>query len=443
MARLNVLKLGHLGVTGAALCTHEGAPAAAIDAEAELRRSVLACLLWEDQFYENGTTIAERIAGLVPRVEAAKVAALAVEARERMKVRHAPLLLVREAARYKTHRSIVAETLERVIQRADELAEFLAIYWKDGRQPLSAQVKKGLAAAFCKFDAYALAKYNRDGIVKLRDVLFLTHAKPVTAEQALTWRQLIEGTLPPPETWEVRLSRGEQKREVWESLLIANRLGALALLRNLRNMHQAGVEPELVRHALEAIRVDRVLPFRFVAAARHAPQWEPWLEQAMFQSLHGQAPLGGRTVLLVDVSGSMDAPLGRRSEMHRVDAAAGLAVLLREVADKVSIYTFSNRLVRLPARRGFALRDAIVQSQPHGATYLGRALEELRESYDRLIVITDEQSHDSVPAPRGRGYMINVASYRNGVGYGDWTHIDGWSEAVVEYIRSAEQESQN
>jgi 60 kDa SS-A/Ro ribonucleoprotein len=312
MARLNVLHLSQLGFTGAALRTHEGAPAATIRAEAQLRRAVLACMLWEDQFYEDGMTIAERIAGLVPRVKAERVAALAVEARERMKLRHAPLLLVREAARYATHRGIVAETLERVIQRADELAEFLAIYWKDGRQPLSAQVKKGLAAAFCKFDEYALAKYNRDGVVKLRDVLFMTHAKPVTAEQALTWRQLIDGTLPSPETWEVRLSRGEQKREVWESLLIANRLGALALLRNLRNMHAAGVEPELVRQALEAIRVDRVLPFRFVAAARHAPQWEPWLEQAMFQSLHGQATLSGRTVLLVDVSGSMDAPLARR-----------------------------------------------------------------------------------------------------------------------------------
>jgi 60 kDa SS-A/Ro ribonucleoprotein len=440
MARLNILHLSQLGNTGAALRTHEGAPAAPIDAEAELRRSLLACLLWENQFYEDGVTIAERIAGLVPRVEAAKIAALAVEAREQMKLRHAPLLLVREAARYGTHRGVVAETLERVIQRADELAEFLAIYWKEGRQPLSAQVKKGLAAAFCKFDEYALAKYNRDGVVKLRDVLFLTHAKPLTAEQALTWRQLIDGTLPSPETWEVRLSRGEQKREVWESLLIANRLGALALLRNLRNMQAAGVEPELVRQALEAIRVDRVLPFRFIAAARHAPQWELWLEQAMFQSLHGQARLEGRTVLLVDVSGSMDAPLSRRSEMLRVDAAAGLAVLLREVAEEVGIYTFSDRLVLVPARRGFALRDAIVQSQSHSGTYLGKALENLRESYDRLIVITDEQSHDRVPAPRGRGYVINVASYRNGVGYGPWTHIDGWSEAVIEYIRSAEEE---
>ncbi len=443
MARLNVLHLSQLGFTGAVLRTHEGAPAALISAEAQLRRSVLACLLWEDQFYEDGVAISDRIAGLVPRVEAARVAALAVEAREQMKLRHAPLLLVRELARHptrlETSRGVVAETLARVIQRADELAEFLAIYWKDGRQPLSAQVKKGLAAAFSKFDGYALAKYDRDGVVKLRDVLFLTHAKPLTAEQALTWRQLIDGTLPSAETWEVRLSRGEQQREVWESLLIENRIGALALLRNLRNMQEAGVEPELVRHGLEAIRVDRVLPFRFIAAARYAPQWEPWIERAMFVSLHGQAPLPGRTVLLVDVSGSMDAPLSGRSQMRRMDAAAGLAVLLSEIAEEVSVYTFSERLVRVPSRRGFALRDAIVQSQPHSGTYLGRALGELRESYDRLVVITDEQSHDRVPVPRGRGYVVNVGSYRNGVGYSAWTHIDGWSEAVVEYIRSAER----
>ena len=439
MTRLNVLKLSHLGFAGAALRTHEGAPAVPVGAEAQLRRAVLACLLWEDQFYEDGVTIAERIAGLVPRVEPAMVAALAVEAREQFKLRHAPLLLVREAARYATHRAVVAETLARVIQRADELAEFLAIYWKEGRQPLAAQVKKGLAAAFSKFDAYALAKYDREGMVKLRDVLFLTHAKPLTADQALTWRQLIDGTLPSPETWEVRLSRGEQKREVWESLLMENRLGALALLRNLRNIQAAGVEPELVRHALEAIRVERVLPFRFIAAARHAPQWELWLERAMFQSLYGQAVLPGRTVLLIDVSGSMDAPLSGRSQMLRIDAAAGLAVLLREVAEGVAVYTFSDQVVRVPARRGFALRDAIVQSQPHNGTYLGRALDELREAYDRLIVITDEQSHDRVPAPRGRGYVVNVASYRNGVGYGAWTHIDGWSEAVIEYIRSHER----
>ena len=54
-------------------------------------------------------------------------------------------------------------------------------------------------------------------------------------------------------------------------------------------------------------------------------------------------------------------------------------------------------------------------------------------------MITDEQAHDTVPAPKGKGYVINVASYKNGVGYGKWTHIDGWSESVIEYIRTLEQ----
>lgn len=84
------------------------------------------------------------------------------------------------------------------------------------------------------------------------------------------------------------------------------------------------------------------------------------------------------------------------------------------------------------------MRDALNASQPHSGTYLGRALSELDEKYDRVIVITDEQSHDAVPNPRTRGYVINVASFQNGVGYGKWTHIDGWSDSVIEYIREAE-----
>jgi 60 kDa SS-A/Ro ribonucleoprotein len=174
MARMNTLNLGLPGMKSRR--THEGAPAKLISTQQELRRSVLACMLWEDQFYEDGVAIAGRIRELVPRVAAEKVAALAIEAREKMKLRHAPLLLVREMARLATHRHLVAETLFRVVQRADELSEFVALYWSEGKQPLSAQVKKGLAAAFTRFDEYALAKYNRASPVKLRDVLFLCQA---------------------------------------------------------------------------------------------------------------------------------------------------------------------------------------------------------------------------------------------------------------------------
>ncbi len=434
MARLNILNLS------GGPRTHEGAPARHLTSEQQLRRSLLACLLWESQFYEEGVEIAGRVHELVPQVAAEKVAALAVEAREQMKLRHAPLLLVREMARHASHRALVADTLQRVIQRADELAEFVAIYWKDGRVPLSAQVKKGLAAAFVKFDGYQLAKYNRPGPIKLRDVLFLCHAKPRDLSQEVLWRELVEDRLTPPDTWEVALSAGGDKRAAWERLLRERKLGALALLRNLRNLQQAGAEEGLVRAALAEMKTDRVLPIRFLAAARHAPQWEAELEKAMFSSVAAQPKLAGKTLLLVDVSGSMEAPLSRRSEMKRTDAAYGLAVLLREIAEQVAIYSFSDTVKRIPPRRGFALRDALDTSLPHGGTMLGAALEELErtEKYDRLIVITDEQAHDRVPAPHGRGYMINVASYRNSVGYGKWMHIDGWSEAVVEYIRMLE-----
>jgi 60 kDa SS-A/Ro ribonucleoprotein len=420
--------------------THEGVPARHIPPEQQLRRSVLACLLWENQFYEDGVEIAGRIAELVPKVAADKVAALAIEAREQMKLRHVPLLLVREMARHKTHRAFVADTLARVIQRADELAEFVAIYWKDGRVPLSNQVKKGLAAAFPKFDEYQLAKYDRGGPIKLRDVLFMSHAKPRDEAQAAVWKKLIWGRLTVPDTWEVALSSGADKREAWERLLRENKLGALALLRNLRNMRDAGVGDELVLSALRSIKTERVLPFRFLAAARHAPQWEEALEQAMLKSLAAQEKLPGKTILLVDVSGSMTAPLSRRSEMLRTDAAYGLAVLLREVGEKVGVFSFSDRLVEVPSRSGFALRDSIDISQPHNGTYLGNAVEQLNEkqAYDRLIVITDEQAHDTVPNPKSAGYVINVASFKNGVGYGKWTHIDGWSESVIEYIRTLE-----
>jgi 60 kDa SS-A/Ro ribonucleoprotein len=432
--KLNVLKLSLL----ARPRTHEGAPAVIISPEAALRRSVLACMLWEDEFYESGETIVARIRSLVPQIAPATVAALAVEVRTAMKLRHAPLLLVREMARYAAHRAFVAETLVRVVQRADELAEFVAIYWADGRVPLAASVKKGLAAAFTNFDEYALAKYDRAAAVKLRDVLFLCHARPRDAAQAELWKRLAAGELRTPDTWEVALSSGGDRRAHWERLLVEGRLGALALLRNLRNMKDAGVSEDYIAAALETMRTDRVLPFRFLAAARHAPQWESNLERAMFRSLEGDARLTGRTVLLVDVSGSMVAPLSGRSTMLRTDAAYGLAVLLSEVAEKVSVYTFSDTCVAIPPRRGFALRDAMELSQRHSGTRLGAALDSIREPYDRIIVITDEQSHDRVGAPGGRGYMINVASARNGVGYGPWTHIDGFSEAVIDYIREFE-----
>ena len=253
--------------------THEGAVAQRVDVKRELRRTVLTCLLWEDTFYEKGNDIAKRIAELVARSEPEDVAALAREARDKMQLRHAPLFVTRELARRKGAGPLVAETLEHVIQRADELGEFVALYWKQMKQPLSAGVKRGLAQAFRKFDAYQLAKYSRDSVVTLRDVLFLCHAKPKDAEQEAVWKKLVENTLEPPDTWVVALSAGKDKRENFERLLRERKLGGLAVLRNLRLMLASGVDPKLVRERLEK-GAARALPFRFVTAARHAPKLE-------------------------------------------------------------------------------------------------------------------------------------------------------------------------
>ena len=430
--------------------TREGARGKRFTPEMELRRALLNCLLWENQFYEDGVAIADRIKALVPKVEPAKVADLAIVARETMKLRHAPLLVVREMARHETHRALVADTLARVIQRPDEMTELLAIYWADAlgpqqqrkRQPVSAQVKKGLARALTKFDAYQLAKYDRDGAVRIKDVLFLVHAKPKDAGQEKVWKQFVDGELASPDTWEVSLSSGKDKRATFERLIAENKLGGLALLRNLRLMQKAEVPRRTIADAIEAMRTDRVLPYRFITAARYAPDFEPELEAAMLKSVKGYARLAGRTRLLIDVSGSMFTPLSAQSEMTRAEAACGLAILAREVCDEVEIFTFSNAVVKLPPRRGFALRDAIIGSQPHGGTLLGKAVTEIDRKGDRLIVFTDEQSHDQVPAPKGRGYMVNVASYQHGVGHGPWTRVDGFSEAVIAWIEASEQTTQ-
>lgn len=233
--------------------TAEGAVAARITHEQELRRTVAACLLWESSFYECGESVADRIKKLVPLCRPEFVAACAFEARSKMKLRHAPLLLVAAMAGTVPHARLVAKLLPDIIQRADELAEFVAIYAKINgvgpdavKKKLSAQVKAGLAKAFQKFDEYALTKYNRDGAVKLRDVLFLCHAKPVDAAQDALWKRLIDGKLQTPDTWEVALSAGEDKKATFERLMTEGQLGALAFLRNMRNMREAGVSEDLV-----------------------------------------------------------------------------------------------------------------------------------------------------------------------------------------------------
>ena len=159
----------------------------------------------------------------------------------------------------------------------------------------------------------------------------------------------------------------------------------------------------------------------------------------MFKSISTFEKLPGKTLLLVDISGSMNSPISSRSENMRINVAAGLAMLTKEICEESRIFAFNSEVKEIPSRRGFALADKLVDSA-QGATYLGKAVNMMNNlSYDRLIVFTDEQSMDEVPNPVGKGYMINVASYQRGVGYGKWVHIDGFSDGVIKYITEYEK----
>lgn len=428
--------------------THEGGPAVRESEEKELTRAVSCLMLFEDNFYESGADLAARIEALCEKVSMKFLCALAVKARTDLKLRHAPLYLMVQALKKKgtaAERNLVGQTISEVIQRADELAEILAIYWKGGRRKVPRQLKAGIAKAFPKFSEYSLAKYNRDGAVKLRDALFLSHAKPNSEEQAATWKKLVEGTLETPDTWEVQLSAGKDKGETFARLISEKKLGYMALLRNLRNMADANVDRKLIEDAmLEGAKGSKALPFRFVAAARFAPTFADVLSSAMLLAVESEQKLPGKTAILIDVSGSMDGMLSEKSKMARTDAAAALAVLLREITPEVRVWQFGDTAREIPAHRGLGLVDAIRNNQVGHGTNIGGAVEEALRAFpamDRMFIVTDMQSADALPNRSGlTGYYINVAPYAPALPTfgGRWSIISGFSERIVEWIRAEE-----
>lgn len=424
--------------------THEGGKAVEVNPLERLKRTVMACLLFEDNFYEDGMKCADRVTELCAKLSALQITNLALEASMKYKLRHMPLQLIVEALKHKQKGSWLSDAICVIITRPDQMTDLVALYWKQGRKPLAHQLKKGLAKAFRKFDEYQLSKYNRDNPIKLRDILFMCHAKPFNDEQDAIWKRLIKDELATADTWETRLSSGADKKESFQELLQSRKMGKLAILRNLRNMKEAGIDKKLVKDELNA-NIKEMLPFQYLAAARECPEWEDIIDMAMVKSAAAKPKLPGHTILLVDVSGSMDALLASKGTMTRMDAACGLAILLRECCEDIHIYTFSNSLAALPPRQGMALRDAIVQSQPHAGTCMGGALKCLQPniiSAMRVIVVTDEQTRDIIPPLLSKkNYILNIGPYENGVGSkNQWMTISGFSEASIDYIRMIEAE---
>jgi len=186
---------------------------------------------------------------------------------------------------------------------------------------------------------------------------------------------------------------------------------------------------------------------------------EEYLDLAMFSMLETQTKIPGKTIVVIDISGSMSQVLSSKSDMNRMDAACALGAIMREICEEPRIYaTSGNDSTRqhatalIPNRRGMALVDAIKQMQltlGGGGIFLNpvmRWIKEREESADRIVVITDEQdcainpkeSPLNADAFGKENYLINVQVDEHGIGYGKWAHIDGFSENVIRYIQQSE-----
>lgn len=436
--------------------------AAAVQSDyALLRRAVLANLLWEDIAYQDGMAVTAEIDRLVPLCKPDEVFDLAVEAREQQKLRHTPLYLAVQMCRSEKHRKLVGKLLPRIITRADMLADFLALYWKDGKCPLCNQAKIGLGEAFHNFDEYQFAKYDRENQVKIRDVMFLARPVPKDEKETDLFKRIADRKLETPKTWEVMLSSGADKKSVWTEMIAEHRLGSLAMLRNIANMMRAGVDQTVIQSALHDINGAKILPLDFVKAARMNPEFKRDIEESMLRSYSSLPILEGNTLFIVDTSGSMDYGISSESSFRRKDAAAAMAMLAVNQCEKYRIVCTAgddnrregaHEWIQYPAR-GFDLFDQIASTRKtigHGGIYTRQVLEWCREkfageSFDRIIIFSDSQDCDlpgkGKPDPFGsRNYICDVSAHTRGINYkGIWTaEISGFSENFLTFIGAME-----
>lgn len=426
-----------------------------------LRRLTLANLLWEDAAYCDGKKIAEEIERLIPLCSAEDVYTVALEARTLQKLRHTPLFLASEMCKYPEHRLLVRDLLPKIITRADMLTDFLSIYWKGGKKPLANQAKKGLAAAFHNFNAYKFAKYDRDAAIKLRDVMFLVHPRPWNEKEAELFKMIASRTLPVPETWETMLSAGKDKKETWTKLINEKKIGGLAFLRNLRNMKNADVDKKVIKYGFENLKASMLLPMNFLQAARINPEFERDIEDTMITSWSNLPKIPGRTLFILDASGSMEwAEVSKKSELTRFDVAKAMAMLAANQCEDFELVITAgddcarkhkSEVIKYPSK-GFNLLKQIDEAKKRvggGGIFTRQCLEWSREQFtgefDRIIIFSDSQDCDypekRVPKPFGKhNYICDVSSELHGVNYrGAWdAEISGFSEHFLTFIAAYE-----
>lgn len=426
--------------------------------EMELVMAVLSTFL-EDKFYESGSDRLTRIKDLVGKVSPEFVAKLAVVARSQFHLRSVSHVLIGELSRIHRGDSLVSRAILGATERPDDLIELCAYLNK----PLPKQVKKGIKEALLKFSPYQLAKYRAEKHEwSLVDVFNLCHPDPnkATEEQAKAWSQLMKGELKNTETWEARLSSGENKAEVWADLVQKDAIGYMALLRNLRNIEQQSHE-SVIKVAAERIadksRVEKSkqLPFRFYNAYKHttSPIFAGAIATALDHSMASVPRFEGRTLVAVDASGSMSGDPIKK-------AAIFAAALAKSNNADVILYDHNITMFKyVPTDSTITITDNIIRAATGGGTNTSLVFAYALASdvkYDRIIILSDNESWQEHAFGMNHGtngayqnyrkindpyvFAIDIAGYGTKDIKGDKVfHLSGWSDRILDYIGAVER----
>ncbi|MDO8622208.1 MAG: TROVE domain-containing protein [bacterium] len=458
-----------------ATVNHEGGLAFKLDSRTRLYTRVASALMAERKFYETAQSADEALLADVRAVAATDpefVLRLAAYARQVLNLRSVATVLLVEAAAIPGCKPFVRAWTPTIIRRADEPAEAIA-YWvqrhgaigaggpQGGEHAFPNCLAKGLADALRRFDEYQFAKYDRDGSVKLRDVLRIVRPKPTTPTQAALYRYLVRGDIDAQllpklaakaallrkeafdaeardlaatahATWEVLTSKFGTSAEVWNAL----QLPFMAGLKNLANLMRNGADEALDRVIAmlrdpNHVRRSKQLPFRFLSAYRvidpadaDATGWRQTSElderiaghprraavleavlSALESSVANLPRLGGVTFVTADNSASMTNPISERSTVRHIDIANLLAAIAHHMSDEAICSVFGERHAVVPVIR----KDSIVTNMRRLAgTDVGhstnawlaiRHLRETKTRVDRIILFSDMQCYDSTQAP--------------------------------------------
>jgi len=495
------MKLNQKASIGKRVATHpdrvenyEGGIAFKTDEKTELTLRFLTYLVGEPKFYtpkaEDEMQIIRQLIQVVGETDPEYLLKLAAYARNEMYLRTAPIFMLVEAAQIESAKPFIKSYTPQIIRRADELAETIAYFTSKngeigsrGKASLPNSLKKGLAKSFHNFDAYQFAKYDRDGTVKIKDVLKLVHPKPRNEEESLLFKQIRDRNLPTPETWETVISVNGSTKEAWDS--VASKMPYMAKLRNLRNLLKVGANLDpVIQHLTNenAIRNSKQFPFRFYSAHRelqNTSEGNPFdrqkvlsaIEKALQLSVVNLPKIPGNTVIMCDESGSMNSSLSERSTLTYKEIANVMGALAQHVFASAIVTIFADNFAVIPTGTSSIL-DTIQRIggvNVGGSTnaWLGFAwLNQQKIKCDRVLLFSDMQCYSTYGDNRwglyqGRGQSLveqftkykqtvnpNVKLYSFDLtGYGtvqfpqddpNVVLLSGWSDRILGFIHKYE-----